>query len=129
IRTLDRTLISIPNKRIIDSELDNFTERTSRRVRQEIGILYETPLESIRTIIQEIKHVIDQHPKTTNEYSVTLNQFGDNALILLVIYFVTEPDFFQFLQIREEMNFKIIEIIQKNQSAIAYPTRTVHIKN
>ena len=61
VRTLDKTLVIIPNKKMIDSPLENQTLRNLRRVKFNVVVLYGNPPEKIKKISEEIKSFIDKH--------------------------------------------------------------------
>ncbi|MGF1922578.1 MAG: mechanosensitive ion channel family protein, partial [Bacteroidia bacterium] len=125
IRSTDKTTIIIPNRAMIDGVLENLTRRNYRRVKFNIGITYETPSETIRKIITEINTFLNKHPHTSDN-TVTFDSFADSALNIQVLYLVENIDYNEFLTIKEEVNFKIIELVNQYGSEFAYPTqRTV----
>jgi len=125
LRSTDKTTIIIPNRAMIDGVLENLTRRNYRRVKFNIGITYETDSVMIKNIINEINDFLSQNPHTTDN-SVTFDSFADSALNIQVLYLVENIEFNNYLKVKEEVNFKIIEIVQKHGSDFAYPTqRTV----
>lgn len=128
IRTLEKSFLSIPNKKLVDTELDNLSLRTFRRVRFNLGLTYNTSREQIRNIVREIKEYLDAHPHTNQEGVVHFHEFGDSALLILIQYFIDTMDWNVYLQIREEINFKIMEIVEKNKASFAFPSTSVYVE-
>ncbi|RZK41608.1 MAG: mechanosensitive ion channel family protein [Pedobacter sp.] len=129
LRSTDKTTIVIPNRAMIDGVLENLTRRNYRRVKFNIGLTYETDSETIKRIIYEINNFLDNHPHTSDN-TVTFDSFGDSALHVQVLYLVENIAYNQFLQIKEEVNFKVIELVNQHGSEFAYPTqRTVGDKS
>ncbi|MBB2146307.1 mechanosensitive ion channel [Pedobacter sp. LMG 31464] len=125
LRSTDKTTLIIPNRAMIDGVLENMTRRNFRRVKFNIGIIYETEADMIKKIIEEINQFLAQNPDTTDGVA-TFDSFADSALNLQVLYLVENPEFNTYLKIKEEVNFKIIELVHKYNSDFAYPTqRTV----
>ncbi|WP_199119974.1 mechanosensitive ion channel family protein [Pedobacter sp. ASV28] len=125
LRSTDKTTYVIPNRSMIDGVLENITMRNARRVKFDIGLTYETSSESVKKIIEEINRYLKEHPGITDG-TVALDSFGDSSLKVQIIYLVPMKKEFDLLKIKEEANFKIIEIVQRNGSEFAYPTqRTV----
>ncbi|WP_316770066.1 mechanosensitive ion channel family protein [Pedobacter frigiditerrae] len=125
LRSTDKTTIIIPNRAMIDGVLENMTRRNFRRVKFNIGITYETDSEMIKKIIAEIGSFLAQNTQITDT-SVTFDSFADSALNIQILYLVENIEYNNYLKIKEEVNFKIIEIVGKNGSEFAYPTqRTV----
>lgn len=125
LRSTDKTTIIIPNRAMIDGVLENLTRRNYRRVKFNIGITYETNSETIKKIIAEINNLLVANPHASDS-TVTFDSFGDSALNIQVLYLVENIDYNDYLKIKEEVNFKIIEFVNQYGSEFAYPTqRTV----
>ncbi|WAC42078.1 mechanosensitive ion channel family protein [Pedobacter sp. SL55] len=122
LRSADKTTYVIPNRSMIDGVLENLTMRNARRVKFDIGLVYETSNEVLKKIIAEINGFLAENPKTTDS-SVAFDSFGDSALNLQIIYLVPMKKEFDLAKIKEEVNFKLIEIVQANGSDFAYPTQ------
>jgi len=125
LRSTDKTTIIIPNRAMIDGVLENLTRRNYRRVKFNIGITYETNSDILKRIIVEINAFLTLHPHTSDN-TVTFDSFGDSALNIQVLYLVENIDYSEYLKIKEEVNFKVIELVNQHGSEFAYPTqRTV----
>ena len=128
IRTLDKSYVTLPNRKIIDTSLDNKTLRTLRRVVHTVGLEYDTSSDSLQQVIKQLQEFIDANPYTNEDGLVAFYEFGDNALNIRVEYYINVLDWATFVRIKEEINFKIMEIVEENGSSFAFPTRTVHLK-
>jgi MscS family membrane protein len=118
----DKTTIVIPNRAMIDGVLENVTLRNYRRVNFHVGIVYETDSADIKEIIKAIGDFLTTHPDTKDGYA-TFDSFGDSALNIQVVYLVNNMDFSKYVRIKEEINFKLIEIVKMYRSDFAYPTQ------
>jgi len=123
IRTTEKTMATIPNKGMIDGVLENMSLRNFRRVKFSFGIIYETSAETIKKIVDEIKTYIKQHPDTSDDGNAYFEGFGNSSLNIEVIYFVSLTEYSDYLETKEEINFKIMEIVTRNKSDFAYPTQ------
>ena len=128
LRTFDRSLVTLPNKKMIDAELDNLGERPVRRVKFSVGLTYETSVEQIKKIVDDIQTMVDDHPKTNDEGKVRFQEFGSSSLDVLVIYFVDSPSWDDLIDVREDINYKIMEIVKKHNSDFAFPSTTVYLQ-
>ncbi|GAB1463470.1 mechanosensitive ion channel family protein [Pedobacter sp.] len=125
LRSADKTTYIIPNRSMIDGVLENLTMRNARRVKFDIGLTYETSNEALKKIIVEINEFLKGNTATT-EAIVAFDSFGESALNIQIIYLVPMKKEFDLAKVKEEVNFKIIEIVEQNGSEFAYPTqRTV----
>ena len=128
IRTFDKSLVTVPNKKMIDAELDNLGMRPVRRVKFNIGLTYETTPEQIKAIVTDIQAMINQHPKTNQEGKVRFQEFGSSSLDILVMYFVDSPKWNDLIDVKEDVNYKIMEIVKKHNSDFAFPSTTVYLQ-
>lgn len=126
IRTTDKSIITVPNKKMVDGALDNLTLRTFRRVKFNLGISYRSSKESIKVICEDIQSYIDNHPHTSNDGVVVFETFGEYALNILVLYYIGIMEYNDYLKIKEEINFKIMDIVKQHGAEIALPTRLVY---
>ncbi|WP_443937185.1 mechanosensitive ion channel family protein [Pedobacter sp. MW01-1-1] len=123
IRTVEKTMATIPNRGMIDGVMENMSLRNFRRVKFKIGITYETNADTIRKIVTEIQAYLDQHLDTSNDGIVYFEGFGDSSLNIELIYFITLVEYTSYLRIKEEINFKVMDIVAANKSDFAYPTQ------
>ena len=126
IRTLDKTQVVIPNKKMVDSPLENMSLRNLRRMKFNIGLKYETPVEAMKKIITEIEKFVDDHSATSNDTLVSFESFGDSALNIQVLYYIETIFYNDYMRIREEINYEIINIVTKNGADFAFPSQTVY---
>jgi len=129
IRSLDKSLVILPNKKMIDAELVNEDERALRRVRFTIRLAYSTTAEQLQNVSSEIKLLIENHPMVTENVRVNFRTFGVNSLDIRVNYFIMDPTYEKFLEINEEINLKIMGIIERNDCAFANPSAPIYLGN
>jgi len=122
LRSIDKTTIIIPNRAMIDGVLENMTRRNFRRVKFNIGITYETAPEMIAKIIDDLNTYLADNAETS-DHVVTFDSFGDSSLNIQILYLVQNTDFNAYLKVKEDVNFKVIEIVKKYGSDFAYPTQ------
>ncbi len=128
IRTAEKTFVTVPNRNIINSELDNFSERTHRRSRFEIGLTYDTTAEQIKKISADILEILMSNELTTNDPIVRFTTFGDSSLNILVQYLAFTKEYQAYLELNEQINFKIMEIVYKHGASFAFPSQSIYIE-
>ena len=128
IRTWEKSLVTVPNKKMIDAELDNLGMRPVRRVKFNIGLTYETSIEQMQHIVTDIQKMVNDHPKTNEEGKVRFQEFGSSSLDILVLYFVDSPKWEDLINVKEDVNYKIMEIVKKHNSDFAFPSTTVYLQ-
>lgn len=128
LRTLDKSYVTVPNKLLVDTEVDNLTERTTTRVRFDFGLKHNTKSEQLKNIMTTINEYILKHPGTTDECNVKFSEIGSSALTIMVYYFIDGNDYQKFLDVRENINFRIMEIVQQNGCEFAYSSTSVYME-
>lgn len=128
IRTFNRSLLIVPNKKIVDSILNNITSSTMRRVRFEIGLTYSTTAEQIRAITSEIENCIKNNDETSDDFVVKFSNYGDSSLNILVSFFVYGNEYETMIAVKEKINLAIMEIVKRNGADFAFPTTTVYLQ-
>lgn len=127
IRTLEKSYLTVPNKKIVDNELDNLSLRTFRRVNFNIGLNYNTSASQIKSIVADIQFLLDHHEHTNQDGLVKFNSFGDSALNVSIEYFIDTMDYRFFMNVREEINFSIMETVEKHKVQFAFPSRNIYL--
>ncbi len=128
IRTLDRTLVSIPNGRLADQRVESFAVRDRLRLAVDIGLTYDTKSNQIERILERMEDVLRAHPKIwPDAVTVVFQGFGESSLNVLVMAWFQTEDWGEFLRIRQKMLFEFMRIVESEGSSFAFPTRTVHI--
>jgi MscS family membrane protein len=128
IRTFDKSLLIVPNKKIIDSNLNNISQSNQRRVRFNIGLTYQSTPQNILQIIEEIKKAISaQNPATAEEMTVRFVDFDSSSLSILVIYYVNSNEYEKMVEVKEKINVRIMEIVAQFGCSFAYPTQTLFL--
>ena len=128
IRTFDKSIVTVPNKNIISSELDNLGARPVRRVKFNIGLTYNASVNNIKAIVNDIQELIDKHPETNNDGKVRFLNFGASSLDIMVLYYVNSPDWEVLIDTQEKINYSIIDIVAKHKCDFAFPSTSVYIE-
>lgn len=123
IRSFDKSVIVLPNRKLIDSNLENFSERGLRRVQFTIGAVYGISRENLRQIMEEVGAVIRKTPDTINDPLIYLDSFGDSSVNIQVTYYVVVSPDVNFLALKQEINLAVYEIMYRLGTGFAFPTQ------
>jgi MscS family membrane protein len=129
IRTLDKTVISIPNSIITNVAVNNLSRITQRRVRFTLGLTYATSPAQLRTAVERIRTLLQNDPRVDKDgLLVHFTDFGASSLDILVQYFTVVTAMPEHLPVREELSLKIMEILDELKLELAFPSRTVYLQ-
>ena len=130
IRSFQKSLITVPNSIVANSPIENFSRRGIRRIKMHIGLTYATNSEQIIQIIQDIKSMLQAHEGISQSDSLMVNfdTFGDSSLNIFIYTFTKTANWAKYLEIREDIHLKIMEIVEKNGSGFAFPSQSIYVE-
>ncbi len=111
VRTEQKTYITIPNKKMVDSILDNLSLRTQRKVETRLELSLSTSAAKLQTLIPAIRQILEED--VVEDCSVYVADTGQQSHVVLVEYFTNAfQDFKSFLALREKVNLRIITLLE-----------------
>jgi MscS family membrane protein len=127
IRTYYNSLITLPNSTMAKEKIDNMGVRPFRRIRQVLGLHYDTPPDAIEHFCSRVKYIISQDPMSVKEtIQVNFNQFADSTLNVLVVFHLQTADTNEELMHTQRIFCDIILAAKEMGVIFAYPTQTVY---
>lgn len=128
IRTLDRTLVTIPNGKLADMQIETFAERDRIRLAATVSLAYGTTAAQMREVVAGIEGLLRAHPKTWPDTVVVrfLGLAESSLNVELMAWFQT-TDVGEFRDIRQEILLGMMEVVEKAGTTFAFPTRTIHL--
>jgi MscS family membrane protein len=128
IRTLDRTIITMPNGKLADMRLESFAVRDRLRLAATLGLVYETTAAQMREVLAGWERVLRAHPKIwPDAVVVRFGAFGASSLDIDVMAWFQTSDWGEFQLIRQEVLLQFMDVVEQAGTAFAFPTRTVHL--
>ena len=129
IRTIDRTVVTLPNGKLADSQIESFAVRDRIRLNMVLGLVYETTGAQMRSVLDGLERVLREHPHvTTDNITVRLTDFGASALNVQVQTWVQTTDWNEFLLIRQGILLQFMDVVERAGSGFAFPSQTVYLK-
>lgn len=126
VRHVDGSLIVVPNQMLVSQTLNNLTQRKDRRHKFFLRLKLDTPIAKIKSVVDEIQQLLDNNEHTSNhEGHVKFDAIGEYSINLLVVFFAATPDYWESKDIREEVNYSISKVLEKNDVELATPTTTL----
>jgi MscS family membrane protein len=154
IRTFDNSLITIPNSVLANQWIKNWSRRIiGRRIKFWIKIKYTTDTEELNRVIQEIRTMLEHHPQIVTDKKIAfqlrkkmmkntlfsiedkygvrktllvyLDEFDDYSMNILVYAFSITVDWEKWLKVKQDVLYKVLEIIKNSKLELAYPTSVI----
>jgi MscS family membrane protein len=129
VRTLDRTIITIPNGRLADMRLESFAVRDRMRLACTVGLVYATSADQVRAVLAGLERVLREHPKIwPDAVVVKFKEFASSSLDIEIMAWFQTRDWGEFQGIRQEILLSFMEVVESAGTSFAFPTRTLHIE-
>jgi MscS family membrane protein len=130
IRTFGKTELSIPNSTLANAVINNWSRMPIRRVKMTLGVTYQSSADQMENAVEEIRNLLRGHPEVYKEFFlVNFTEFGSSSLDIFVYYFTTTTVWAEYLRIRQEINVGIMRLLEGMGMEVAFPSRTVYLKN
>jgi MscS family membrane protein len=128
IRTPDRTLVTVPNGKLVELNIETFAARDRIRFTTRIGLVYGTTAAQMRQILDGFEAVLRGHPDTwPDNVIVKFVGFGESSMDIEVLCWFKTADLDVFREDRQEVLLGFMDVVEKAGSDFAFPTRTVHV--
>ena len=129
VRTLERTVVTIPNAEFSNLQIENFAKRDRIWYHPTLGLRYETTPDQIRYILVEVHRMLYAHPKVDSASAgIRFVGFGSSSLDLEVFSYVTVTDYGEYLEVAEDLNLRMMDIVAAAGSSFAFPSQTTYIE-
>jgi MscS family membrane protein len=124
VRTLDRTIITVPNAEFAQMHLENYSKRDRFWYHPCLKLRYETTPEQIRYVLVEVRKLLYAHPKVLSEpLWVRFRGFRDYSLDLDVFAYIGVTDYNESLEVAEDLNLRIMDIVAGAGTDFAIPAQ------
>jgi MscS family membrane protein len=128
IRSLDRTLVTIPNAEFSNLRLENFAARDRMRLTAIIGVRYETTSDQLRYLLVKMREVLVAHPRVLPDpLRVRFAGFGACSLDVEFLAYVDTSDWNEFLGIREDIYLLFMDVVKEAGTSFAFPSSTTYV--
>ena len=128
VRTLDRTVVTIPNGKLAEMRIESFAPRDRIRLACTIGLVYGTTASQMRLVIAGLEQTLREHPKIfADDITVRLKVLSSSSLDIEVMAWFLTSDYAEFQLIRQDILLQFMEVVEKAGTAFAFPTHTVHL--
>jgi MscS family membrane protein len=128
VRTLDRTVVSIPNAEFSSLQLENFSRRDRIWLHATLGLRYETTPDQLRHVLGEIQRLLRDDPRVDPDPArIRFVGFGAYSLDCEIFAYVRTEDYGEFLAIREDVFLGIMDVVAASGTSFAFPSQTLYV--
>ncbi len=128
IRTLDRTVVSVPNGQLANVQLENFSVRDKFWLHPILCLHYETTAETMRSVVEGIHHFLTLHPLLEQDsIRVRFFRFGGFSLDIEIVAYVMADSWNHFLEIQEDLFMQMMRIVEAAGARIASSSQVLYM--
>jgi len=132
VRQFDKAVVQVPNAKLADTAVINFSGMTHRRIYWKIGVLYDTTAAQLREVRDGIESYIleDEAFASPEDVStfVRIDSFNDSSIDIMVYCFTKTTDWGEWLKVKEALAYRIKEIVEGAGTGFAFPSRSLYVE-
>ena len=129
IRTLENTVLHVANSEMSVSAIINYSEMEKRRYYSKLVLEFGTSLKKVESVKNKINSMLIQMDEIEKEtIMINFQEISDNGMDLVVVAYINRTNYAEYLDIKEEINYRIMEILENERVEMAYNTQTMHLK-
>ncbi len=129
LRSLDDTLLNVPNSHLSDRVIANWGKRRRRKVVLGVGLTYDTPRQKLDTFVKRLKELLLEQPRIDREdIYVGLKSFGASSIDIELMFYLKVYAYGSQVDAQHEIVLDIIALAEEVGVEFAFPTRTLHLQ-
>lgn len=129
IRTFAQAVVTVPNATLSNEPVINWSKMGKRQVAFHIGVSYSTKRAHLESVVYRIKQMLIDDRDIHNEtILVNFDRFNESSFDVYLYFFTNTTAFAEYLKVKEQVNFKILEVLEEEGVSLAFPTRSLVIQ-
>ena len=134
LRQFDKAQTSLPNIKLAEGAVANYSKMTCRRVKWEVGVRYNTPSQTLQHITTSFRAYLEDHPEIeTDDDDITTvvrtHEFGESAITILICFYIRPTSTGDFNRVKEECLLTFKRMVEESDTDFAFPSRSVYVEN
>lgn len=130
IQSYNNSIITIPNSTVTAEYVTNWNKLPSRRFDCTLNLSLDTTSEKIKSIVKKLRVVLENNPEVKKDtVQVSLSQITAYSSDIKIFLYTKRTNYAEFLQVKQDLLCDILELVEKENIDLAYPTQTVYVKD
>ena len=126
VRTLGNTVITLPNAKLASEYIENLSARRKVLYQPVLKLRYDTTPDQLQEVLEQVRNLLDTHEKVISEDArVRFAGFTDHSFDLQLFAYIGTTKWAEYLEIAEDLNMRIMLIVQKAGTAFALPAQNL----
>jgi len=130
VRKFNKSLAIIPNFQFAENAVINVSATTNWRISWVITLQYNTTVEQLKKIRDEIEKYITTHEdyKTSLGFAVRIDKFSDSSIDMYIRCYTVTDEWDEWLKVKERLAISIKQIVEKNNASFAFPSQSIYVE-
>ncbi|ERN52948.1 mechanosensitive ion channel family protein [Alkalihalophilus marmarensis] len=129
IRTFADSIVTVPNSTLANEPITNWSQMTKRQITFKVGVTYSTPRHKLERCVHRIDTLLREHEEVNQDLiMVRFSDFNNSSLDIFVYFFTNTTAWTEWYRIKEDINFKIMNILEEEGVEIAFPSRSLYVE-
>lgn len=130
IQSYNNSIVTIPNSIVTAEYVTNWNRLPSRRFDCVLNLSLETTSEQIKSIVKKLRVILQNNPEVKKDtVQVSLSDITAYSSDIKIFLYTKRTNYAEFLQVKQDLLCDILELIEKENIDLAYPTQTVYVKD
>ncbi|WP_338471435.1 mechanosensitive ion channel family protein [Niallia sp. XMNu-256] len=126
VRTAADAVVTVPNATLSNDTITNVSKMEKRQVNFQLNILYNTSKEQLGRVVNKIRELLMNDPGIHQDaITVSFDQYQENGYGISLNFFTITTEYVDYVKVKEEINFKIMEILEQEGVKLAIPSRNL----
>lgn len=132
IRRFDKSPMYVPNSKLSDNAVTNFSRMTHRRIKWVVGVEYRTTVDQLKYIRDEIEAYLWDNEAFAKPPAAALfvrvDTFNSSSIDFMIYTFTHTTNWGEWLKLKEAFALEIMNIIERAGTSFAFPSRTLYMQ-
>jgi len=132
VRRFDKAPVMVPNTKLSDSAVINFSGMTSRRIYWKIGVIYGTSIDQLRKIRDGIEDFVVNDGAFVDASDaatfVRIDGFSDSSIDIMLYCFTKTTNWGEWLEIKERLAYHVKQVVENAGSGFAFPSSSIYME-
>ena len=129
IRNVENQIVILPNSILTSANIINISKMQKRRYNLVLTLELNTSLEKVKAYVGNIREILANNKDIENEtMKVFFSTISDNGIDVSIDFYTYITNYIDYLKFKEEINYILLDLVNKQGIALAYPSQSLYIE-
>ena len=129
IRNVENQIVVLPNSILTSANIINVSKMKKRRYTMLLTLELNTPLDKVKTFVENIREILKNNNDVENDtMKIFFNTISESGIDVSVDFYTFITNYIDYLKFKEEINYIILDLANKQGISLAYPSQSIYIE-